>query len=229
MASIETSRREAWLPDGKTITTINVATTGIDEVATNPTRPSGSRLVSREWSTSPHGGREYVFTFEKLAPRGNEPEMQISGQAAQEPIETHPRFNGKGGYGNVTDADLSEIKRALADGDEPEFTGEEADLIAAEELYTLMLKGVTQYFTPSGITYAETSDENEKPSLQNLCKVNNPPSDAPLLNEGQNWLLIGLRAQKIYEPERESKFWRVTREWLASGPRGWNADLNIYY
>jgi hypothetical protein len=48
------------------------------------------------------------------------------------------------------------------------------------------------------------------------------------LRQGGNWLQIGLRANKIYEPDTQTSFWRVTREWLASGPRGWNADFDLY-
>jgi hypothetical protein len=91
-----------------------------------------------------------------------------------------------------------------------------------------MLKGVTHYFTPSGITYSETFDETLKPNLSELCTVDRPPPDAPTVRAGSNWLLIGIRAQKLYQPDATNSFWRVTREWLASGPRGWNADFDIY-
>jgi hypothetical protein len=91
-----------------------------------------------------------------------------------------------------------------------------------------MLKGVTNYYTASGVTYSETFDETVKPNLNELCSVDRPPADAPSLREGSNWLQISLRANKIYEPDTQTSFWRVTREWLASGPRGWNADFAIY-
>ena len=228
MASIETARRETSTPDGKVITQINVSTTGADEAATTPSRPTKSRLVSREYVTRPDGARDYVYTFEAVGDRSSEPEQQITGQAAQEPIETHPKFNGAQGFGNVTDSDLEAIRSALNSGSHPSFTGSGQNLSAAQELYQLMLKGVTNYYTPSGITYSETSDEDQKPTLTELCRVSNPPLDAPQLLENSSWLFIGLRAQRIYEPEKETKFWRVTREWLASGPRGWNADFAIY-
>jgi hypothetical protein len=228
MASIETGRRETSTPDGKVITQINVSTTGVDEAATNPSRPAKSRLVSREWTNRPDGARDYVFTFENIGDRTIDPEQQINGQAAQEPIETHPSFNGAQDGGTVSDADLAAIKAALSAGSEPQFTATGADLTAAQGLYNLMLKGVTHYYTPSGITYSETNDEDQKPSLIELCRVSNPPPDAPNLLENSNWLMIGMRAQRIYEPEKQTRFWRVTREWLASGPRGWNADFDIY-
>jgi hypothetical protein len=228
MASIETGRRETSTPDGRVITQINVSTTGDDEAATSPTRPTKSRLVSREWTHRGDGSRDYIFTFENIGDRADEPEQQINGQAAQEPIETHPKFNGEQEGGTVTDSDLAAIRASLSSGTAPSFTATGQDLTAAQNLYNLMLKGVTHYYTPSGIAYSETSDEDTKPSLIELCRVSNPPPDAPNLLEQSNWLMIGLRAQRIYEPEKETKFWRVTREWLASGPRGWNADFNIY-
>lgn len=213
-------------PDGKKIVSIPVSTT-TDAAATVPSAPTGTRLVGYEFSKRPDGGRDYSFTFEGSG-TGSDSQIQINGQCAQEPIETHPKFNGEGGSGTVSDEDLAEIKKCLADGSTPSFTGEGSDKTAAENLYKLMLKGVTQYYTPSGITYSETFDETSKPSLKTLASVNNPPSDAPSLNGKMNWLMISLRAQKVYDPVTGTSIWRVTREWLASGPRGWNADFAIY-
>jgi hypothetical protein len=128
----------------------------------------------------------------------------------------------------VNDADLAAIKAALGSGSAPSFSGTGPNLTAAQNLYALMLKGVTHYYTPSGVTYSETFDETVKPDLNELCSVDRPPQDAPSLRQGGNWLQIGLRANKIYEPDTQTSFWRVTREWLASGPRGWNADFDLY-
>jgi len=186
------------------------------------------RLVSNEYTIRQDGGRDYVFTFESSGSAPGDAQIQLSGQAAQEPIETHPAFNGQQGGGTVSDVDLAAIKASLSSGQPPEFTGSGTDLTAAEALYSLMLKGVTHYFTPSGITYSETFDEISKPNLSELCTVDRPPPDAPTLRGGSNWLMIGIRAQKVYEPDKGTNFWRVTREWLASGPRGWNADFDIY-
>ena len=224
--------RRTIAPDGRYIVTIPVSTT--DETnASVPTTPSGTRLVSAEDTQRPDGGRDYVFTFESIAYGGTgsgvDRQQQINGQAAQEPIETHPKFNGVGGGGTVNDADLAAIKAALNSGSAPTFSGTGTNLTAAQDLYALMLKGVTHYYTPSGITYSETVDETNKPDLNELCTVDKPPQDAPALRSGSNWLLIGSRSQKIYAPEGGGNaFWRVTREWLASGPRGWNADFPIY-
>lgn len=214
-------------PDGRKIVVVPVSTTD-DAAATVPTAPSGTRLVGYEYSKRPDGGRDYAFTFESNGSSPSDSQIQINGQCAQEPIETHPRFNGASGGGTVTDEDLAAIKKSLSDGSTPNFSGTGSALTAAQNLYKLMLKGVTNYYTPSGITYSETFDETAKPSLRNLAAINNPPTDAPTLNTGMNWLLISLRAQKIYQPDTKTSIWRVTREWLASGPRGWNADFEIY-
>lgn len=228
MASLQTpGYRSTITPEGRKIVQIPVSVTD-DSAATAPTAPSGMRVVSNEYTIRPDGGRDYVFTYESSGSAPGDAQIQINGQAAQEPIETHPKFNGQEGGGTVIDSDLAAIKAALNDGSTPTFTAKGNDLAAARNLYALMLKGVTHYYTPSGITYSETFDETPKPNLNELCSVDRPPPDAPSLRQGSNWLLIGLRAQKIYQPDTGNIFWRVTREWLASGPRGWNADFEIY-
>jgi hypothetical protein len=219
--------RSTITPEGRKIVQIPVSVTD-DSNATAPTAPSGMRLVSNEYTIRPDGGRDYVYTYESAGSAPGDAQIQINGQAAQEPIETHPSFNGAEGGGTVSDADLAAIKASLSSGQAPQFTGTGADLIAAQDLYNLMLKGVTHYFTPSGVTYSETFDEVNKPNLSELCSIDRPPPDAPSVRQGANWLMIGIRAQKLYQPETGSSFWRVTREWLASGPRGWNADFEIY-
>lgn len=228
MASFQTpGYRSTITPEGRKIVQIPVSVTD-DNIATLPGAPGGMRLVSSEYTIRPDGGRDYVFTYESSGSAPGDAQIQINGQAAQEPIETHPRFNGAQGGGTVSDSDLAAIKAALNDGNAPTFTATGSDLVAAENLYQLMLKGVTHYYTPSGITYSETFDEGNKPSLNELCSINRPPPDAPSLRQGSNWLQIGLRATKVYQPDTGNSFWRVTREWLASGPRGWNADFEIY-
>lgn len=228
MADILTAgTRITFSPDGRRIHQIPVSTTD-NSAASVPNTPSGSRLVSYEYTQRPDGGRDYTFTFESISPTGNDKQQQVNGQAAQEPIETHPKFNGQQGGGNVSDADLAAIKESLSSGSTPEFTGTGNNLAAAKNLYNLMLKGVTHYFTPSGITYSETNDEGNKPNVKEIATIDRPPYDAPSIGAKSNWLLIGLRSQKIFDPVTGSSFWRTTREWLASGPRGWNADFEIY-
>jgi hypothetical protein len=228
MASFQTAGyRSTITPEGRKIVQIPVSVTD-DSAPTAPAAPTGMRLVSNEYTIRPDGGRDYVYTYESAGSAPGDAQIQINGQAAQEPIETHPAFNGEQGGGTVNDADLAAIKASLSSGQAPQFTGTGAALTAAQNLYNLMLKGVTHYFTPSGITYSETFDETVKPNLSELCTVDRPPNDAPSIRGGSNWLMIGLRAQKLYQPETSTSFWRVTREWLASGPRGWNADFDIY-
>lgn len=228
MASFQTAGyRSTITPEGRKIVQIPVSVTD-DSAATVPSAPAGMRMVSNEYTIRPDGGRDYVYTFESSGSAPGDAQIQINGQAAQEPIETHPKFNGQQGGGTVSESDLAAMKAALNDGSTPTFTGTGNNLAAAQDLYALMLKGVTHYYTPSGITYSETFDEVNKPNLNELCSVDRPPPDAPSLRQGSNWLQIGLRAQKVYQPDTGNSFWRVTREWLASGPRGWNADFDIY-
>jgi len=222
-------KRFTVTPEGRQIVVIPVSNTD-DTAITAPQPPQGTKLVSYEYTQRPDGGRDYVFTFESSG--GSAPgdsQIQVNGQCAQEPIETHPKFNSTvNGGAIVTEANLAAIKKSLSDGSKPNLTGTGNAKVQAQNLYTLMLKGVTHYYTPSGITYSETFDETSKPSLQELGSIKRPPTDAPTLNAPSNWLLISLRAQKVYDPVTRTAFWRVTREWLASGPRGWNADYAIY-
>jgi hypothetical protein len=219
--------RSTITPEGRKIVQIPVSVIE-DASPTALTTPDGMRLVSSEYTNRPDGGRDYVFTYESNGSAPGDAQIQINGQAAQEPIETHPKFNGEQEGGTVSDSDLAAIRASLSSGSAPSFTATGEDLTAAQSLYSLMLKGVTHYYTASGVTYSETFDETTKPDLNELCSVDRPPQDAPSLREGANWLQIGLRANKVYEPDTQNSFWRVTREWLASGPRGWNADFDIY-
>ena len=231
MASFQTAGyRSTITPEGRKIVQIPVSVTDDTSPAAPPPAPVGMRMVSNEYTIRPDGGRDYVYTYESSGSAPGDAQIQINGQAAQEPIETHYKFNGTGeDGGTVTDKDLAAIRAALQSGQAPEFEGTDADLQAAKDLYALMLKGVTHYYTPSGVTYSETFDESIKPSIKELCSISRPPPDAPSLGEKSNWLQIGLRAQKVYQPDTEDSFWRITREWLASGPRGWNADFDIYH
>jgi len=223
--------RVTFAADGKRTYAIPVSTDS-DTSATAPTAPSGFRYVSSEYVQRPDGGRDYVFTYESIGGSTSgtslDRQQEINGTAAQEPIETHPLFNSEtSGGGIVSDEDLAEIKRAINEGTAPNFTGTGSALGAAEGLYGLMLKGVTNYYTMSGVTYSETIDQPSKPNLSELCRIDTPPVDAPALPQGANWLQVGLRASKVINPNGGS-VWRVTRDWLASGPRGWNADYNLY-
>ncbi len=214
--------------DGKRTHIIPVSTR-TDTAATAPEAPTGSRLVSSEYVQRPDGGRDYVFTYESIqgstSGTASDRQQEINGTATTEPIETNPRFTSSaGGGGVVTQTDLLEIRKALDEGREPVFTGTGSALTAAERLFDFKLKAVDSYYAPSGITYSETRDESAKPSLRALCKIGIPPSDAPELEPGGNWLLVGLRALKVVNPNGGT-FWRVTREWLASGSKGWDKVL----
>jgi hypothetical protein len=230
MAQHETSgARVSITPEGKRIHVVPVSTE-TDVAATVPTAPDGTSLVSADYTIRPDGGRDYSFVFESATygTGGTDAAAEAAGQAAQEPIETHPDFNGVDEAGTVSESDLAEIKRAISDGNAPAFTETGANLTAAQGLYYLLLKGVTHYYTPSGCTYSETTDETTKPDFAELCKIDTPPGDPPDLPAGSNWLQIALGAQKIYNPSTGTPIWRTTRTWLASGPRGWNADWTLY-
>ena len=123
MAQFETSAQSAGISKDGTLTwKIPVSVTDNSAVQV-PTAPVGTNLIAVDLTTRDDGGQDYVFTFESIAggwegtarKTETDPNCQITGQAAQEPIETHWRFNGgKNGAGTkVSDADLAEIKKAL--------------------------------------------------------------------------------------------------------------------
>ena len=213
-------------PGGKRSKKLPFSTT-TDEAPIAPTPPVGFRLISSSYTRRQDGGRDYVLDYEEVV-EDSATDISVSGQAAQEPIETHPSFNGVDGFGTVSESDLLLIRGALGSGNTPAFTGEGINLTAAQDLLSVMNKGIVNYYTPSGISYSQTQDETSKPSIADLCSVQSPPSDAPTLAAGQNWLFNSLTASKVKNPMDATYFWRVTRQWIASGPRGWNADFTIY-
>ena len=215
-------------PGGKRSQRIPISTTTDAAPSPTPTTPVGFRLIGTNYTRRPDGGRDYVLDYEEIV-QTSSTDISVNGQAAEQPIETHPSFNGASGFGTVSESDLLLIRGALGSGTTPTFTGTGLNLTAAEDLLSVMNKGITNYYTPSGISYSETVDQTSKPSIAELCTVQDPPSDAPTLAANQNWLFNSLNAQKVLDPlDSTSYFWRVTRQWIASGPRGWNADFNIY-
>jgi hypothetical protein len=97
MPSFQTAgSRTTFTPEGRKIVSIPVSVTD-DSAATLPSAPSGMRLVSSEFTNRSDGGRDYVFTYESSGSAPGDAQIQINGQAAQEPIETHPKFNGEQG------------------------------------------------------------------------------------------------------------------------------------
>ena len=102
MAQHQTSgNRVSITPDGKRIHTILISRT-TDDAATTPSAPTGTSLVSVEYTGRADGGRDYTYVFESPGPSAGAASSEVSGQASQEPIETHPSFNGADSFGTIT-------------------------------------------------------------------------------------------------------------------------------
>ena len=234
MASIFTPGLSVGIQSGgKQTIRIPVATTA-NEDATQPTTPVGFRLIGVNYSRREDGGRNYVYDYEQIGDGsgtggagGSAVDKQVNGQAVEQPIETHPKFNGVGGYGTVNAADLAMIQNPTS-GVPPVFTATGINLVAAEALYELKSRKVESFYTATGVSYSETTEQTNKPTLEDLCTVQDPPSDAPTLLTPRNWLFNSMTAQNIVDPLGGASAWRVTRTWLASDTRGWNADFAIY-
>jgi hypothetical protein len=150
MATFETpGYRSTLTPEGRKIIQIPLSVTD-DDAPSMPTVPDGTRLVSREYTRRPDGGRDYVFTYESNGSEPGDAQIQVNGQAAQEPIETHPSFNGEGPDGEGPDGEGPDGEGPDGEGPDIELPGGGGEL-AASGLFTGKVSDLFDYtkLTPS--------------------------------------------------------------------------------
>jgi hypothetical protein len=87
-----------------------------------------------------------------------------------------------------------------------------------QKFIQLTLAGFTDYLQPR-VSIRVTDANTDEPDLSELGKIADP-ARAPTLADGANWLLTGVDAS-----EDADKNWEVTREYMSSGPGGWNQDI----
>lgn len=141
----------------------------------------------------------------------------LTGTASQEPLATHPYFQDNGKWA-VTDSEWKTWDKWQKEGTD----------IAAQTLTTystgfqkfieLYLKGFTDYLQPR-LTLRLVDASTSEPTITELGKISDP-ARAPGLSDGANWLLTGIDAS----PDADNN-WEVSREYISSGPGGWNADI----
>jgi hypothetical protein len=141
----------------------------------------------------------------------------LTGTASQEPLATHPYFQDNGKWAVTVDEWKTWDK----------WQKEGTD-IAAQTLTTystgfqkfieLYLKGFTDYLQPR-LTLRLVDANTSEPTITDLGKIASP-AKAPTLDDGANWLLAGIDAS----PDADNN-WEVSREYISSGPGGWNADI----
>lgn len=91
-----------------------------------------------------------------------------------------------------------------------------------QELLTLINDGVETYLVPKPVYRYSYNSRSEPPAslLNDVGDIGNPPK-APSVTGGRNWLLIGV----TYDYERTTRIYKITQEWLLSGPGGWDTDV----
>jgi hypothetical protein len=135
--------------------------------------------------------------------------MDVS--TGQEPIETHPDFETFAGkYG-------SEVNGAKFDPEDQTFINFVANGIPATNRKWV---GVRAYLNASAV-WRETVVRKSRPTideLQNIGKIDSP-NGSPATPSGRNWLYGSISF------EQKAKTYTIRREWLLSGPDGWNDVL----
>jgi hypothetical protein len=159
----------------------------------------------------------YTFSF---APQSggstSNSTVELVAGARTEPIETFSSSEEQYNFADLSSASIKAVKDAVNADAEAPTSGAELNL------YRLLLQGVTSYLAPSTVmrfTFVSSSP----PSLVNLMKTITPVG-APDLPGGGNWLFTNcsyvLEVDQSGDPQ-----YRITEEYTASGPGGWNANI----
>jgi hypothetical protein len=234
MAQIETTGGGiSYTPDGKKVTKqVYVLTDGTTTVT--PDAVSGAVITSADFSdigagslrvtvtwTQGLSGTSYSGFGDGAGSAGGGATVELAGGSREVPIQAHKVFKDA-----VTNAQLQEITRAIADNDSPDAAiVPTATDNKARILYNMLFRGQEFYLTPA-ITYRETTLDVNLPRLNNLCTVN-APSQAPSVAQGQNWLLVSINGRSVAKPDGDITY-EITREWLLSDRKGWDPDGIIY-
>lgn len=141
----------------------------------------------------------------------------ISGTASQEPLATHPFFQS-GGKWEITDDEWKTWDKWQKEGTDIASESLESFGEGFRKFVLLYLKGFTDYLQPR-VTIRVTDANTDEPDLSELGKISSP-SAAPTLADGANWLFASVDATQDAD-----KNWEVTREYISSGPGGWNEDI----
>ena len=147
--------------------------------------------------------------------------MELVAGSRTEPIETFSSSNSNYDFASLSADDLKEVRDAVADVGSANVSPPQDG--TKFYLYQLLVKGVTSYLAPS-VTLRYIYTSTTVPSLANIMKTIANPNNAPSLPSGSNWLFTNLTYTIVYDGTAAK--YRVTEEYLASGPGGW--DPNLY-
>lgn len=141
----------------------------------------------------------------------------LTGTASQEPLATHPYFQESGKWA-VTETEWKTWDKWQKEGADISKETLTSFSEGFQKFISLYLKGFTDYMQPR-ITLRLVDANTSEPTIDGIGKIATP-SKAPDLNDGANWLLTGIDAS----PDADNN-WEVSREYISSGPGGWNADI----
>lgn len=224
MAQIETTGGGiSYTSDGKKITKqVYILTDG--ETSVRPTAVAGATITSADFVQGEGGTTRVTVTWTKgldqisvsrNASAGGGATTELIGGSREIPTEAHPTFKDA-----VTDNQLKEIKRAIADNQDPDTSiVPTSETNKARTLYKLLLRGQEYYLAPA-VSYRETTLETAMPGLRELCTINAPQKTISVaLN--QNWLLTSINVRSVALPT-ETVAYEVTKEWMLSDRNGWS-------
>jgi hypothetical protein len=186
-----------------------VGALNIDEIQ----RPEGAKIRNVRQSIA--DGRA-VMTYDEVDESVGDT-YTVSGTASQEPLATHPFFQTDGKWA-VTEAEWQKWDKWQKEGADISQQNITSEGEGFQKFIQLTLAGFTDYLQPR-VSIRVTDANTEEPDLSELGKIADP-AKAPTLADGANWLMTGVDAS-----EDADKNWEVTREYMSSGPGGWNADI----
>jgi hypothetical protein len=210
--SVETRREKTVNNRNRGVTNVTVEMVGamnIDDI----NAPSGSKI--RNVRRSIADGRA-VLTYDEIDESVGDG-YSVSGTASQEPLATHPNFQPGGKWEVIVD-EWKVWDKWQKEGTDiaAENTDEYSD--GFKKFIALYISGFTDYLQPR-VSIRVTDANAEEPDLSELGKIAEPVK-APTLADGANWLMTGVDATQDADGN-----WEITREYISSGPNGWNSDI----
>jgi hypothetical protein len=208
----ETRREKTVNNRGVGVTTITLEELGASTVDAI-TKPSGSDI--RNVRRSIAEGRatlQYDIIDSSVGDS-----YSLTGTASQEPLATHPFFQASGKWA-VPDSEWKIWDKWQKEGTDISAQALTSYGTGFQKFVSLYLKGFTDYLQPR-LTLRLVDANTSAPTTTGLGKIATP-AQAPSLPSGANWLLSGIDATRDADNN-----WEVSREYISSGPGGWNTDI----
>jgi hypothetical protein len=218
--SVETRIEKTQDSRRRGITTITLEALGATDI--NAISIPGNDDKVRNIRRSLADGRA-TLTFDKIDANVGDA-YTISGTASQEPLATHPHFQPEGKWA-VTEEEWQKWDKWQKEGADIAQQNITSEGEGFQKFIKLSLAGFTDFLQPR-VTIRIVDANTEEPDLSELGKIAEP-AQAPPLADGANWLMTGMDASKdlSINDEDGEPAWEVTREYMSSGPGGWNADI----